>query len=288
MKGKQFLVGVSCSALFLLLFSLRSTSNDSLSFSPTEATADSCLCSIICPGEELLYEVSWMGVKLGQIRLRSLETPTNGTYTCSANVDSYGGIPFVDLHAESYTEMTRDFYSSGFHAVEKKDKGLWRAEKSFYNLQRNIVVIEKVFKKKKDSPPASIPTYDTIHLKEKPVQDGLSVFYFARANAHRRDTTTVPMIVYGKWGHTFLRFSSQHEEEEIDAIKDARVRVIPFDGKAKFRGMFGFTGEFKGWISDDNAAVPLKAELKVLLGSVKLELVSWKRNGWSPPTMSQK
>ena len=288
MKEKNILAGVGYSAILLLSFSLRSSSNDSPSRSQRETSTDSCSYSIVCPGEELLYEVSWMGIHLGQIRLRTLETSANGTYNCVGNVDSYDGIPFVDLHAESYTEMTRDFYSSGFHAIEKKDKGQWRAEKSFYDLQHNTVVIEKIFKKGKDSPPVSVPTYDTIYLKEKPIQDGLSVFYFARAHAHHRDTLTVPIIVYSKWGHAFLHFSSVPEEEELDAINGARVRVIPFDGQAKFKGMFGFTGEFKGWISDDNAAVPLKAELKVLLGSVKLELVSWIRNGWSPPTISQK
>jgi hypothetical protein len=43
------------------------------------------------------------------------------------------------------------------------------------------------------------------------------------------------------------------------------------------------TGEFTGWFSDDEAAVPIKGKLNVLLGSVTVELIQWKRDSWSPP-----
>jgi hypothetical protein len=42
------------------------------------------------------------------------------------------------------------------------------------------------------------------------------------------------------------------------------------------------SGEFHGWVTDDDAAVILKAEVKILLGSVRIELESYERTGWSP------
>jgi hypothetical protein len=35
-----------------------------------------------------------------------------------------------------------------------------------------------------------------------------------------------------------------------------------------------------GWISDDAEAIPVFAEVKVLIGHLKIELESWQRNGW--------
>ena len=117
------------------------------------------------------------------------------------------------------------------------------------------------------------------------VQDGLSIFYYARATTARRDSSTVTTIVYGKKGRTVFRPGSTPAFEEIDAVENGRVRVVPIEGKAEFRGMFGFTGEFRGWFSDDRTGIPIKAELKVLIGSIKIELIQWKRSGWSPPVV---
>ena len=55
------------------------------------------------------------------------------------------------------------------------------------------------------------------------------------------------------------------------------------DGKANFIGVFGLTGGFRGWFSDDAERVPIIAKLNVLVGSVTLELKEWKHGNWNPP-----
>jgi proteasome assembly chaperone (PAC2) family protein len=61
---------------------------------------------------------------------------------------------------------------------------------------------------------------------------------------------------------------------------------MTYVGLAKWTGASaaGLTGEFEGWISDDSAAIPILAEVKIALGSIWIELESWTRPGWSPPT----
>jgi hypothetical protein len=43
------------------------------------------------------------------------------------------------------------------------------------------------------------------------------------------------------------------------------------------------TGYFQGWFSNDETFIPIVAEMKVIIGNVKLELVKWNRKGWNPP-----
>jgi hypothetical protein len=43
------------------------------------------------------------------------------------------------------------------------------------------------------------------------------------------------------------------------------------------------TGDFEGWFSNDEARVPILAKMKVILGSITIELMRWKRAGWTPP-----
>jgi hypothetical protein len=61
------------------------------------------------------------------------------------------------------------------------------------------------------------------------------------------------------------------------------VDVVKFEGVAEFKGIFGLTGEFTGWFSNDDARVPIKANMEVIIGSVTIELMQWKRAGWLPP-----
>jgi hypothetical protein len=64
---------------------------------------------------------------------------------------------------------------------------------------------------------------------------------------------------------------------------DYPVDVVHFDGNMDFVGIFGLTGGFEGWFSNDEARVPILAKMKVLIGSVTVELMKWTRPGWNPP-----
>jgi hypothetical protein len=79
-----------------------------------------------------------------------------------------------------------------------------------------------------------------------------------------------------------LDFARRQEKAEIDAV-DYPVDVLHFDGRADFVGIFGLTGDFEGWFSNDNARVPILAKMHVIIGSVTIELMQWTRAGWTPP-----
>jgi hypothetical protein len=81
---------------------------------------------------------------------------------------------------------------------------------------------------------------------------------------------------------TLIKFTNEHTSEKIDAI-DYPVDLVHFEGNAGFVGIFGLTGDFEGWFSNDAARVPVLAKMKVILGNVRIELMKWKRKDWNPP-----
>jgi hypothetical protein len=81
---------------------------------------------------------------------------------------------------------------------------------------------------------------------------------------------------------TNINFGVEHSEEEIDAV-DYPVDVVKLDGFADFVGVFGLTGSFNGLFSNDVAGIPITARLKVILGSIRVELTKWNRSDWIPP-----
>ncbi len=244
---------------------------------------------MICPGEDLLYEVSWMGIGLGRIRVVTWPSVQSGgvlIHRASAHINSYDGLPFVNVHAVDSTEMDLQFFSEAYLNFEQQDDG-WSSERLLVDSVHRFVVVEKSLVPSIGAPPLRPPELDTVKLDGSPIQNGLSILFFAREGARRGTGTArqqeVTTVIYGKKGRTRFFFGNTPEYTEIDAWKDRKIRVVRFTGKAEFKGLFGLTGDFTGWCTDDAASVPVRAELRVLLGSVRVELIRWKRAGWTPP-----
>jgi hypothetical protein len=152
----------------------------------------------------------------------------------------------------------------------------------YFSPSTRTFITENAYVKALDDLPEPKATYDTLRLSFDRFQDGTSILYFARAHIHSRQAIAVPTLVRGKAGRTEFYLPAERTVEKIDAVPYP-IRVLQLEGKADFEGIFGLTGDFIGWFSDDAAAVPIKAKMKVILGSINIELIEWKRPGWSPP-----
>jgi hypothetical protein len=232
--------------------------------------------AVVDGGEELVYEVSWTFIKLGTIRLRTFPN-----YTAKAYIDSYEGLPFVDLHSIHETEMDSSFFSRGSRSIEKKGDDWWGLN-YVYDLPNKRLFVEETYQKDVQSLPHTRQLRDTLHLPSSAFLDGLSIGYYPRSMIHSAGTVDVPTVLYGKAGVTTFQFADKRTTERIDAL-DEPVRVLEVDGTTTMEGIFGMTGDFTGWFSDDSACVPIKGKLKVLIGNVTVELMQWNRAGWNPP-----
>jgi len=243
---------------------------------PNTTVTPSVQNAIVDGGEELVYEVSWTFFKLGTVRLRTFPN-----YTATAYVDSYEGLPFVDLHAIHETVMDSSFFSRGSRSIEKKGDSWWGLN-YVYDLPDKRLVVEETYQKEVQSPPYKRQVQDTLLLPSSSFLDGLSIGYYPRLMLRSGKTVDVPTVLYGKVGISTFHFSESKTSEMIEALEEP-IRVIEVDGRTTVEGIFGMTGDFKGWFTDDSARVPIKGKLQVLIGNVTLELIQWKRARWSPP-----
>ena len=232
--------------------------------------------SVSQPGEQYTYEVSWTWFKLGTIRVQTL---AGGR--AEAHIDSYPNVPFVDLHSIHYTTMDSLFYSHASLSMEKDDS-LWSGLDYVYDLPQKKLIVESITMHSPADLPSVRAIKDTLQLPSSEFLDGLSIAYFPRRFIHTDATMTVPTVLYGKLGQTTFGFHRKSTTQSIDALENP-VKVVEIDGNTSAVGIYGMTGDFTGWFSDDSAAVPIKGKLKVLIGSVTIELVNWHRAGWSPP-----
>ena len=233
--------------------------------------------SVFQVGEDLVYNVSYAMFDIGQVRIKVLERTGEGghpVHKAIAYLDSYKGVPFVSLHVTYESAVTDSFYSMWFRSKAKDDTH-WRTVVYDFNYPAHRLFITGGIQ---DSAPLH---RDTLKL-DTLTEDGLSLFFYARANVRDKKKVSVPTVVNEKNVTTNLDFIGERTGEKIDAV-DYPIDVLHFEGQANFVGVFGFSGGFEGWFSNDAEAVPVVVKMKVLIGNIRIELVRWNRERWTPP-----
>jgi len=233
-------------------------------------------------GEELDYKVSYSFFNIGTIRTKVLEREErNGRtiYKTSALIDSNPSLSWlVTLHIRFYSEMDGTVYSYKWIEDDSTKKETnYKIFQFDYESKKAYLEVGKVLPSGERKPESA----DTIAV-DGYCQDGLSLFFYAREHVHQKTPENVPTLIEKKQEHTYINFVNKRTSAEADAV-DYPVDVVEFDGKADYVGIFGLTGGFRGWFSNDEASVPILARMNVILGSIKIQLVRWNRPGWQPP-----
>lgn len=229
------------------------------------------------PGEDLTYRVSYLNITLGTIRtLVEPFTTLDGKRVAKVKVfiNSHPNIPFVSLQSvyESWMD-TSGTYSYKFNANTKTDDG-WEFDQYVFDYPNKKIIMEKYRNKAKTSS-------KTIDLKRY-YNDGSSLLFAARALLLSKKSYRLPTVIMEDTVGTVINFLGSRENVEIDAVSYP-VKTVGFTGDANWTGIYGLSGRFEGWFSDDEARIPIKAKMKVYVGSVTIELQSWKRGSWQPP-----
>lgn len=224
-----------------------------------------------------MYNVRYAFINLGQVRIVTLaETDADGVPTIhtKAFINSYSGIPFVSLNAIFESWIDKMVFSRVFVGRLKEGKA-WYYSRYRFDYENNLVLVESG---RQDT---LVEKRGTVEI-EGTYQDGLSIFFFAREHLHSAQRMNVRTFVKEQRVNTFLNFGRKKKAVEIDLV-DYRIDAVEFDGAAEFEGIYGLTGGFEGWFSNDDARVPILAKMKVFIGSVTLELMKYTRQGWTPP-----
>lgn len=267
------LVLATCLASSTLVGKTRAGRQDSLH--------DQVKDSLLQVGEELEYKVSYSIFTLGRIRVRvvsSSERNNRIVYKAQAHIDSAPGLPFVNLHVLFESDLDQDIYSYSWVSQDSSKSEIAYLAYLFDYVQKRVLVEKSL---QKLGSPRTVEKVDTVQLKDKS-QDGLSLFFFARKGLHQKAELNTPTVIGADAVNTYFNYFNQQTSVDIDGV-DYPVDVIEFNGRADYSGVFGMTGAFRGWFSNDDARIPVVARMKVFIGSIYIELVKWNRWNWQPP-----
>ncbi len=227
-------------------------------------------------GEEITYVVKYAFFNLGEIKFRitksDIENNSNIIRTI-AYMDSYEDLPFVDLHQVYYSYIDPDFFPVKFFGLMlEKDT----------NFVKYVFENDSLIKITKGNYNTGHIKFDSTVIVNKKCQDGLSIMFLARKYAGSDTTQKIPCFVNEKEETTVINYYPESEPVEIEYI-DYEVDCVRIDGETDFESVYGLTGHFEGWFSNDSQSVPILAKMNVILGSVTLELKHWKKKDWNPP-----
>jgi hypothetical protein len=233
-------------------------------------------------GEELEYAVSYSFFSIGTISFKILDKGIrNGrtVFKARAIIESNPNLNWLkEVHIRFYGEIDDSVFSHYWISEDSSASGIDYQSLTFIYDDGELVYQKgKIF----PSGERKIAKMDTIRIVGRG-QDGLSLFFYARENARQKKQATVQVFIDDKEANAHINFQDKVEDVDIDAV-DYPVKTVFLDGKADFVGVAGMTGGFRGWFSNDAARIPMVARLNVWIGSIKVELKSWKRQGWQPP-----
>lgn len=223
-------------------------------------------------GEELIYNVKWTFIKLGEIKIEILDKVScneRTAYHCQLKIDSSPGLPFVNIHDcyESYIDSAY-FYSHLFRGYENKGDHTLFTEYLYNPSNREIdVLLENI-----EEGSRTVLLDSTVHSPNR-MFDSLSMFFLARGMVKNSARINLSLFVYNKFETTDIDFTGNRDKIKIHGKE---VGCFFLAGKLKFVGIAGVKEDFKGWFSPDSQSVPIKASMKAFIGSVKIELKHWK------------
>lgn len=238
-------------------------------------------------GEELEYAVSYSFFSIGTVRFKILDKGIrNGRtiFKTEARIESNPSLSWLtEVHIRFYGEIDDSVFSHYWISEDSSKAGIDYHSLTFDYRDENVL-----YKKGSISPAGEnkVVVQDTIGVSRRE-EDGLSLFYYAREHVRQVKKDTVPTFIDNKEAKTYIDFQNKIEDVDIDAV-DYPVETVFFNGHADFVGVAGLTGGFRGWFSNDAARIPIVARLNVWLGSIKVELKSWKRPDWQPPKYTKK
>ncbi len=279
-------MAISLSVAMLILLVLRSLYAISLFNTLTSRLQgsgwhDTEADSVMQVDEDMTFEASYLFFKVGSVRFLVVGKTMYDSlpaYHLRAYIDSYSGMPFVNFHAVYDTYADARNLRCIFNSKSQKDGGSWVYTTTSCDIDRKNVEWEQSkdgkLLKRIDMPCNTSYT------------NGVSFIYYLREacwnSGGRQSSLEIPIIDDTVRSEVGLTINEKEEPCDVAAF-DFPLNSQRLSGRIDFVGTFGVTGDFVGWMAADSSCLPLRAKVKVILGSVVVQLKEIKRDNWIPP-----
>lgn len=247
-------------AALTMSFGQAGTSTDTASEAKEYGALRTMQHHAFAPGEKLSYVLHYGWLNAGTATLELKESQDIGgrkvlhAVGLGESTGAFKAFYKVDDRYETYMDRDGVF---PYLFVRRVNEGGYTINQDYRFLQRHQQVTTQ------DKKTFAVPAH---------VQDMLSAFYFARATDYSKakpgDVFTIPCFVDNeRWD---LRI--QYVGKETIKLRNGKYRCLKFRPVVQEGRIFKTNDDLNVWITDDGNRIPVLAQAKVLVGSIKMEL----------------
>ncbi len=229
--------------------------------------------SAFSDGEWLKYKVKWGIFRLGTLEIfqKKVQDIPGTIYQVEMHARS-ANLPFINVFFIN-EGMLNPYRPTLRHFTLTSGREKERVSTYIYNPEQNMILLET-------QDHQQIVRKDSLFYEDG-IYDALGMFMMMRCLSSSGFNITLKNIVEFQLCQTRLNFTGQRGMIKVGALPEPIV-AVKFEGKAEWVGKSwaGVSGPFRGWISADPAAVPVKVSINIFLGSITLELEDFSRSDW--------
>jgi hypothetical protein len=222
-------------------------------------------------GERLTYKVKFGFLKLGTLVMET-GAPVEGNRIKARMKFWTAEVPFLDSKdvvddvIDTSAVCLMRFEEHGNDGAKKLNRYF-----SYDPVKREIAYSDPTVK-------------DRIIPDVRPFSDAVVLFFNLRAWNGSGGKYFFPMRGHDGEKIVNCYFSRNEKEEECPAFEDKEIQTYIVEGRAEMgdNAPLGASGKFTAYITKDEAAIPIRIEMKIAIGSISLILDKAERIGWQP------
>ncbi|MFC2170576.1 DUF3108 domain-containing protein [Calditrichota bacterium] len=216
-------------------------------------------------GKKLTFLARWGFIKLGLLEIELGEGVWRNTpsWRIQYIIRTYPGLPFISVTDTLISHISKDIRHSLTLYLRYYENDFSMAEQYHFDYSTGYFTSCSVTKE-------GYWEYN-IHPLPPNVFDALSQTWIAQQFVLERQSGMIHSGI--SKGYEFTEIEFMGEDKPLELV-DQTWETVKIDGRLRYAGVVGMTGEYSGWFSADERGLPLMAKFKIFLGSVTVELIS--------------
>ncbi len=227
-------------------------------------------------GNEMLrFAVRWKFIRLGTVIVRQEVKTVDGVQRTllRTSAKSASGLPFIDIRMKNQALLDpADPRCIAFMMQTDHEP----AEVTRYSCDAASGTLSMELR-------AGGKLVDRQTRKEaRRVYDALGMFMLIRGMSGSGERMNIPLLFDFDVAESRTHSSPAVEDVEVPAIdREIPAHQTSIRSSWVHKSVGGLSGNMEVWCSADDAAIPLRVEVDIALGSIVLELEEVQRSGWS-------
>lgn len=224
--------------------------------------------NVFIPGEQLVYKVKYGFIKLGTVTIQTGNFSADGSTVMAHMTMQTADVPMLNVKS-SVTDKydTKDLTLRSFE--EHTQNGSDKTDKYM-----TYDAAAKTIHYQDEKTPSKVET------NVEPYDDAMGILYNLRAWSGAAGRKYM-FHVHGKDGARpiTLTFTNDMETQSVPAYgdNDVKTRVVKGNADMAGSGPLGANGAFTAYVTDDAAAIPVRLDMDIAIGSISLVLDHIKR-----------